>query len=296
MVTSMKDKGFICLWRKTKDDPIWFNSTPEQKVIFITLLFMARWKEQKYDIYGDTITLNPGQFITSYAEIKKLTGKGVSMQNVRTGIDRFEKLGFLTREVTRRGSLVTIVNWRKYQDINYETNIESNIELTSHQQGTNKALTLNSHAHKRTKIPCNQVTKKPGNQNTSPHIPPEGKEGESKKNLTSEWSELVASFAGSNEELAEALREWIAMRTEMAKKRKEVFGTRAAKMALKSLHKLSGGSELKALEIVNQGIEHSWKGFYPLRDGKRDRQNETVEESLERSMRVLDREMEEMPF
>ena len=295
-MTAMEDKGFICLWRKTKDDPIWFNSTPEQKVIFITLLFMARWKEQKYDVYGDTITLNPGQFITSYSEIKKLTGKGVSMQNVRTGIDRFEKLGFLTREVTKRGSLVTIVNWRKYQDINYETNMANNNELTSHQQGTNKALTLNSHAHKRTKIPCNQVTKKPGNQNTSPHIPPEGKERESKKNSTSEWSELIASFAGKNEELAEALREWIAMRTEMAKKRKEVFGTRAAKMALKSLHKLSGGSELKALEIVNQGIEHSWKGFYPLRDSKRDRQNETVRESLERSMQVLDREMEEMPF
>lgn len=295
-MTAMEDKGFICLWRKTKDDPIWFNSTPEQKVIFITLLFMARWKEQKYDIYGDTITLNPGQFITSYAEIKKLTGKGVSMQNVRTGIDRFEKLGFLTREVTRRGSLVTIVNWRKYQDINYETNMANNNELTSHQQGTNKALTLNSHAHKRTKIPSNQVTKKPGNQNTSPLNPPKGQERENKKNLSPEWSELVASFAGKNEELAEALREWIAMRTEMAKKRKEVFGIRAAKMAFKSLHKLSGGSELKALEIVNQGIEHSWKGFYPLRDGKRDRQNETVRESLERSMQVLDREMEEMPF
>ena len=294
MVTAMEDKGFICLWRKTKDDPIWFNSTPEQKVIFITLLFMARWKEQKYDIYGDTITLNPGQFITSYSEIKKLTGKGVSMQNVRTGIDRFEKLGFLTRQVTKRGSLVTIVNWRKYQDMDYETNMESNIELTSHQQGTNKALTLNSHAHKRTKIPSNQVTKEPGNQNTSPLNPPKGKE--SKKNPSPEWSELIASFAGSNEELAEALREWIAMRTEMAKKRKEVFGIRAAKMALKSLHKLSGGSELKALEIVNQGIEHSWKGFYPLRDSKRDRQNETVRESLERSMQVLDREMEEMPF
>lgn len=295
-MTAMEDKGFICLWRKTKDDPIWFNSTPEQKVIFITLLFMARWREQKYDIYGDTITLNPGQFITSYSEIKKLTGKGVSMQNVRTGIDRFEKLGFLTREVTKRGSLVTIVNWRKYQDINYETNMANNNELTSHQQGTNKALTLNSHAHKRTKIPSNQVTKEPGNQNTSPLTPQKGKEGESKKNLSPEWSELIASFAGKNEELAEALREWIAMRTEMAKKRKEVFGIRAAKMALKSLHKLSGGSELKALEIVNQGIEHSWKGFYPLRDGKRDRQNETVRESLERSMQVLDREMEEMPF
>lgn len=288
--------GFICLWRSLLDNPIWFNSTPEQALIMITLLLMANWKEQKYDIYGKIITLKPGQFITSYSEIAKLTGMGVSVRNVRTGIDRFEKLGFLTREVTRRGSLITIVNWRKYQDINYEGDKATDIELTSDRQATDKRLTSDRHAHKRTKKPCNQVTREPSNKNTSPLNPPEGKEGESKKNPSPEWSELIASFAGKNEELAEALREWIAMRSEMAKKRKEVFGIRAAKMALKSLHKLSGGSELKALEIVNQGIEHSWKGFYPLRDGKRDRQNETVRESLERSMQVLDREMEEMPF
>lgn len=288
--------GFICLWRSLLDNPIWFNSTPEQALIMITLLLMANWKEQKYDIYGKIITLKPGQFITSYSEIAKLTGMGVSVRNVRTGIDRFEKLGFLTREVTRRGSLITIVNWRKYQDINYEGDKATDIELTSDRQATDKRLTSDRHAHKRTIQPSNQVTREPSNKNTSPLNPPEGKEGESKKNPSPEWSELIASFAGKNEELAEALREWIAMRTEMAKKRKEVFGIRAAKMALKSLHKLSGGSELKALEIVNQGIEHSWKGFYPLRDSKRDRQNETVRESLERSMQVLDREMEEMPF
>ena len=288
--------GFICLWRSLLDNPIWFNSTPEQALIMITLLLMANWKEQKYDIYGKIITLKPGQFITSYSEIAKLTGMGVSVRNVRTGIDRFEKLGFLTREVTRRGSLITIVNWRKYQDINYEGDKATDIELTSDRQATDKRLTSDRHAHKRTIQPSNQVTREPSNKNTSPLNPPEGKEGESKKNPSPEWSELIASFAGKNEELAEALREWIAMRTEMAKNRKEVFGIRAAKMALKSLHKLSGGSELKALEIVNQGIEHSWKGFYPLRDSKRDRQNETVRESLERSMQVLDREMEEMPF
>ena len=284
------------MWRSLLDNPIWFNSTPEQALIMITLLLMANWKEQKYDIYGKIITLKPGQFITSYSEIAKLTGMGVSVRNVRTGIDRFEKLGFLTREVTRRGSLITIVNWRKYQDINYEGDKATDIELTSDRQATDKRLTSDRHAHKRTIQPSNQVTREPSNKNTSPLDPPEGKEGESKKNPSPEWSELIASFAGKNEELAEALREWIVMRTEMAKKRKEVFGIRAAKMALKSLHKLSGGSELKALEIVNQGIEHSWKGFYPLRDSKRDRQNETVRESLERSMQVLDREMEEMPF
>lgn len=260
----MKNEGFICLWRKTQYDPIWFNSTPEQKAIFITLLFMANWKEQKYDIFGDEIVLKAGSFITSYTQIAELTGKGVSMQNVRTAIDRFEKMGFLTRKVTRRGSLINIVNWRKYQDKDYETNTPTSIELTSHQQAINKALTLNSHAHKRTIQPSNQVTKEPSNH-ISPLTPQRGKDKSQEDSFDAEGSELISSFAGSNEELAEALRAWVDMRKEMAKKRKEVFSIRALKMALKSLSKVSGGSELKALEIVNRGVELSWKGFYPIR-------------------------------
>ena len=126
----MTSRGFICLWRKTLDEPIWYNSTPEQKALFITLLSIANWREKKYDIYGEEMILQPGQFIISYLELAKLTGKGVSVRNVRTGIDRFEKLNFLTRQVTRRGTLITIVNWRKYQDINYETDTPTDIELT----------------------------------------------------------------------------------------------------------------------------------------------------------------------
>lgn len=260
----MRNEGFICLWRKTQYDPIWFNSTPEQKAIFITLLFMANWKEQKYDIFGNEITLKAGSFIGSYTQIAKLTGKGVSIRNVRTAIDRFEKMGFLTRKPTKRGTLIIIVNWRKYQDKDYETDTETDIELTRHRHGTDTAPTQDRHAHKRTIQPSNQVTKEPSNH-ISPLTPQRGKDKSQEDSFDAEGSELISSFAGSNEELAEALRAWMDMRKEMAKKRKEVFSIRALKMALKSLSKVSGGSELKALEIVNRGVELSWKGFYPIR-------------------------------
>lgn len=262
----MRNEGFICLWRKTQYDPIWFNSTPEQKAIFITLLFMANWKEQKYDIFGNEITLEAGSFIGSYTQIAKLTGKGVSIRNVRTAIDRFEKMGFLTRKPTKRGTLIIIVNWRKYQDKDYKTDTETDIELTRHRHGTDTAPTQDRHAHKRTIQPSNQVTIKPSNQkDIPPYIPPRGKDKAQEDSFDAEGSELISSFAGSNEELAEALRAWMDMRREMAKKRKEVFSIQALKMALKNLHKVSGGSDLKALEIVNRGVELSWKGFYPIR-------------------------------
>ena len=289
----MTGGGFICLWRKTLEDPIWYNSTAEQKVLFITLLSMANWRERKYDIYGKEIILQPGQFVTSYAELTKLTGKGISVRNVRTGIDRFEKLGFLTREVTKRGSLITIVNWRKYQDKDYEGDIESDIELTSDRQGTDKALTSDRQAHKRTNTTREQRNKETKKQ----YIPPLGERREgSKTSSVDEWEELITSFAGKNESLSGSLRTWVSMRKELAKKRKEVFTTQALKMGLTKLQTLSNGDETVALNIVNQSIELSWKSFYPIKDGGRGKQEKTIEESLARSMRVLSEETGELPF
>lgn len=283
------------MWRKTFDDPIWFNSTPEQKALFITLLSIANWKERKYDIYGDEIVLQPGQFIISYVELAKLTGKGVSVRNVRTGIDRFEKLNFLTRQVTRRGTLITIVNWRKYQDINYESDTPTDIELTRHRHATDTPLTQDRHAHKRTIKPCNQVTIKPSNQkDIPPYTPQRGKErGGDKTSSVDEWEELITSYAGKNESLSGSLRTWVSMRKELAKKRKEVFTVQALKMALTKLHTLSNGNETVALDIVNQSVELSWKSFYPIKES---RSGKTVEESLARSMQVLSEGMGDIPF
>lgn len=293
----MTGGGFICLWRKTLEDPIWFNSTPEQKALFITLLSLANWKEQKYDIYGEEIILQPGQFIISYEELAKLTGKGVSIQNVRTGIDRFKKLGFLTREVTKRGGLITIVNWRKYQDKDYEANKESNSELTDHQQAINRPLTGDQQIHKRTNTTREQRNKETREQYINTPLPPLGERREgSKTSSVDEWEELITSFAGKNESLSGSLRTWVSMRKELAKKRKEVFTTQALKMGLTKLHNLSNGNETVALNIVNQSVELSWKSFYPINDSRRGKQEKTVEESLARSMKVLSEGMGDIPF
>lgn len=267
----MTSRGFICLWRKTFDEPIWYNSTSEQKALFITLLSMASWKERKYDIYGEEMILQPGQFITSYTELAKLTGKGVSRQIVRTGLDRFERLNFLTRQVTQRGTLITIVNWRKYQDKDYEDNTADNTGATREQHSINTGATQEQH---RTNTPIKEQLQQ-GNKGTKKQyintpLPPLGERREgSKTSSVDEWEELITSFAGKNESLSGSLRTWVNMRKEMSKKRKEVFTTQALKMGLTKLHTLSNGNETVALDIVNQSVELSWKSFYPIKDNRR---------------------------
>ena len=135
--------GWIKLYRELLDKPIWFESTPEQKVILITLLLMANHDDRQWEWQGKQYYAGPGQFVTSLSKIAEKAGPGISMQNVRTALKRFEKFNFLTNQSTKVNRLITIVNWGIYQDNPNEPNKDDNSQLTKSQQSTNKELTTN---------------------------------------------------------------------------------------------------------------------------------------------------------
>lgn len=137
----MDRDGWYKIHRELLDKPIWVLSTPEQKVVLITLLSMVNYKENKWEWKGKQFCCKPGQLITSLESIAKECGKGVTVQNVRTALKRFEKFEFLTNESTKTGRLITIVNWGKYQGVNVQPNKASNKDLTNSQQRPNKQLT-----------------------------------------------------------------------------------------------------------------------------------------------------------
>lgn len=139
----MQDQGWVKIYRSILDKPIWFQSTPEQKTILITLLLMANHKEKEWEWNGKRFKAIPGQLVTSLNNIVKNCGKGISIQNVRTALDRFKKYEFLTYESTKTGRLINIVNWGIYQEQKEETNKDINKDLTKGQQRANKDLTTN---------------------------------------------------------------------------------------------------------------------------------------------------------
>lgn len=139
----MASQGWIKLHRELLDKAIWKTSTPEQKIILITLLLMANHEENEWEWNGERYKVQPGQMITSLKSIAEACGKGVTIQNVRTAIDRFEKYEFLTSKSTNKNRLITIVNYTKYQGVENEPNKQTNKQLTSNQQATNKQLTTN---------------------------------------------------------------------------------------------------------------------------------------------------------
>ena len=135
--------GWAKLYRELLDKSIWKMSTPEQKTILITLLLMANHEDKSWEWRGEQYQCRPGEFITSLEKIVEKCGKGVTIQNVRTALKRFEKLEFLTDKSTKQGRLISIVNWGIYQSDSIEPDKESNSQLTDSQQTTNRQLTPN---------------------------------------------------------------------------------------------------------------------------------------------------------
>lgn len=115
----------------------------KQRDILITMLLMANHKENQWEYKGEIYTVKPGQFVTSLEEIRKNCAKDVTVQNIRTALNKLKTWGFLTWESTNKNRLVTIVKWDFYQGCQDETNKQANKQLTNNQQTTNKQLTTN---------------------------------------------------------------------------------------------------------------------------------------------------------
>ena len=139
----MEHNGWIKLHRILLDKAIWKDSSPEQKTILITLLLMANHTESEWEWKGDRYQCFPGQFRTSLESIAAACGKGISIQNVRTALKKFERYGFLTNESTKAGRLITICNWEFYQAPEEERNKASPSPVAKCQQTPNRQLTTN---------------------------------------------------------------------------------------------------------------------------------------------------------
>jgi DnaD/phage-associated family protein len=131
-------EGWVKLYRELLEKPIWQCSSPEHKVILVTLLLMANHEEKEWIWQGKKYKCKPGQFITSLKGIAEKSG--TSIQNVRTALKNFEFIyNFLTSKSTNKNRLITIVNWELYQ----QTDSKVTNKLTSNQQAANKQLTTN---------------------------------------------------------------------------------------------------------------------------------------------------------
>ena len=124
--------GFIVLHRKMINWE-WYRDV-NVKVLFLHLLLKANHKDEKWQ----GIIINRGSLVTSLEHLSKDTG--LSIQKIRTALDKLKLTDEITYKSTSRYSIISIKNYSLYQDYN----MQNNKQITNNQQTNNKQITTNN--------------------------------------------------------------------------------------------------------------------------------------------------------
>lgn len=273
----MAEGNWIKLYRKMIDDPIFVNSTGPQVKVLLTVMFLAAWTPKKWDVLGHEFIIQPGEVFISTRDLADRAGDDVSREVVRKALVRFEKLGFWTLKRTRKGTLIHIVNWRKYQLYDSEGNPRENPHGTHGEPMENPRGTHGEPSNKKESKNSKNVRREEYNT----PLPPKRERGG--------VIPLFERFSSGNHDLLSALKEWQEMRIRMKKPLTE----KAAELNLKDLQQLSGGDEQMMVAIVSQSIKRGWQGFYALKEAQdAPRRNDSMEDLIN-ELSKLDRSIPE---
>ena len=135
MTVENKEQGFIKIYRSMMTSWEWWDDLNTFR-LFVTILLMANWKEKKW--HGRKIPR--GSFWTSLSSLSKKSG--LSVQEVRTSLEKLKLTNEITIRATKRGRLITVENYDFYQDDEKATTNRTTNRATDNQQSTNKVPTI----------------------------------------------------------------------------------------------------------------------------------------------------------
>lgn len=133
------NRGYVKIWRKIEDSGIIGNADLCQMLMY--LMLKATHKDRKITVGTKVITLKPGQYFTGRKQLSSALGS--TEQRIRTCLKSLEKCEIINQQSTSYGSIISLINWDKYQcdqpAINQQTNQQStNNQPTTNQQPTTK--------------------------------------------------------------------------------------------------------------------------------------------------------------
>lgn len=120
-------RGYIKLWRKIRDNPRLHD--PDYLSVWIWCLLEATYSERKSILGGKEIDLKPGQFTTGRRQFSELCG--VQESKLERILTCFVNIGQIEQQSTNTNRLISITNWKEYQDNEQQMN---NKRTTDEQQ------------------------------------------------------------------------------------------------------------------------------------------------------------------
>jgi len=108
------EDGWIKKYRKTLNNPMYRNYKLSH--FWDYCLLKATHKKCKVMVGYQVVDLEPGQFV--FGRDKASEETGLSVRTVRTCVDNLSKMENLTIKATNKYSVITIMNWHRYQGEN----------------------------------------------------------------------------------------------------------------------------------------------------------------------------------
>ena len=142
------EQGYVKLWRKCLDSGLLKNPTAWQ--LFGYLLLKATHRAHRQLVGGMVFDLQPGDVI--FGRSKAADELCVGEQSIRTALKLLEKLEIVTSKATNKCTVISFVNWDRYQDEQPAPNQQTNQHLTSNQPAPNQHLTTNKKERKKENI------------------------------------------------------------------------------------------------------------------------------------------------
>ena len=130
----MNDFTYIKLYRRVLKNRHVMKDA-DHLAIWVWLLMSACKYPVEVDFGGECITLRPGQYTTGRKEIAKALG--VNESKVYRVLKRFESEHLIEQQTDRHCTLITIVQWDKYQESEQPTEQEVNNQRTTSEQPVN---------------------------------------------------------------------------------------------------------------------------------------------------------------
>lgn len=108
----MTEQGFIKLHRSILSWEWWDDDTTLK--VFLWLLLNAQWEDSRFQGYE----IPRGSLVTSYDSISR--NLKISVKKARTAIKHLKRTGEVAIKRANKFSIVTIVNWEKFQGLEEE--------------------------------------------------------------------------------------------------------------------------------------------------------------------------------
>lgn len=112
------NRGYVKIYRKIEDNILWLSSDEsfDSRSAWIDLILLANHKDNSFKLGMQTIKVKRGQKWTS--SIKLANRWSWSRQKVMKYLHMLQNEGMIYLETSNRGLLITIVNYRVYQQKN----------------------------------------------------------------------------------------------------------------------------------------------------------------------------------